>query len=488
MQRPLLVLIFILGLTQGTPAFGEDVTELIESIRLEHKISAAAYFIVSPDSIITLESLGTTQCDNDITFEVDHLVRIGSITKTFTALATIILNERGVLSLNDTVTDLVSEPLFENPWAEQNPVKIAHLLEHTAGLRDMSKREFDFNEPISLTEAFRVDPSSRLLEWPPGLHSSYSNSGAGILSRLIEQVTDKTYETFVSDEIFSPLGMSSARFTIAAPERDKLITGYDGDGCTEIEYWHTLYRAFGAISVTPQDMIPFVQLFLNRGEHAAMQLVSKAAIERMQTPRTSLSARAGLEYGYGLGIYQYQRGGVSFFGHGGDADGYLAYFSYSPALQRGYFVVINSFNNEALRKIRRVIEDKIVGNAMPNSPPSAQPSSSQLATISGTYRQVTRRFGGGKKGSTIEVSVAEDGAIYTSAKNGRGRALLPVTPWHYRRREQTVATISFIPCGDQLYLQGDFGNYAKSGKGEQLAPCPPQAVTTQRTPVPPMPQ
>lgn len=488
MQRPLLVLILILGLTQDALASGNDVTDLIESIRLEHKISAAAYFIVSPDSIITLESLGTTQCNNHVPFEVDHLVRIGSITKTFTALATIILNERGKLSLNDSVIDLAPERLFENPWTKHNSVKIAHLLEHTAGLQDLSKREFDFNEPISLTEAFHVDPNSRLLGWPPGLHSSYSNSGAGILSRVIEHVTKKTYETFVADEIFSPLGMSSARFTIVAPDFDKLIAGYDGDGCTEIEYWHTLYRAFGAISVTPRDMIPLVQLFLNRGDHATTQLVSKTSIERMQRPRTSLSARAGLDYGYGLGMYQYQRLGISFFGHGGDADGYLAYFSYSPDLQRGYFVVINAFNKEALLKMRRTIEDKIVGDAIPKSPPFAHPSAPQLATIRGTYRQVTRRFGRDKSSTTIEVSVGKDGAIYTVAKNGHRRALLPVTPWHYRRRTQTVATIAFIPCGDQLYLQGDFGNYAKSIEGEPLAACPPQAVTAQRTPVPPMPQ
>jgi hypothetical protein len=84
--------------------------------------------------------------------------------------------------------------------------------------------------------------------------------------------------------------------------------------------------------------------------------------------------------------------------------------------------------------------------------------------------------------------VTEGGEIYTAADNGRRRRLLPVTPWHYRRREQTVATIAFIPCGDQIYLQGDFGNYAKSIEGEHLPPCPPQAVTTQRTPVPPIPQ
>lgn len=471
MQRFHLALPLLIGINFSAAAFGDELHDSIESIRRTHGISATAYFIVSASSIEVLETLGTTRSNNKIPFTPDHLVRIGSITKTFTALAATILDERNVLPLNSSVADILPEPPFLNPWSDEHPVRVVHLLEHTAGLRDLSKREFDFNRPISLGAAFQIDPDSRHLAWPPGLHSSYSNSGAGILSGVIEHVTGQTYEAFVDVEIFTTLGMSSARFTLSDSERRRLIAGYDSNGRTPIKYWHTLYPAFGGISVTPPDMVPFVQLFLNHGQHGTKRLVSRAAIERMRTPKTTLAARAGLDYGYGLGIYQYQRRGTSFFGHGGDADGYLAFFAFSPALGTGYFVVINAFNNGALRQMRRAIEDKITGHEDRKPPALASLMNDQLQELVGTYRQVTARFGVPSEANDIKISVTPDGEIYTSTRNGRRRALLPVTASHFRRKGQTVPSIAFIACGDQLYLQGDFGNYVKRVEDDKLAPC-----------------
>lgn len=459
------------GTVRASSAINSDLGVAIDAIRRQHGISATVYFVVSPDTTLQLRSLGTPSWDTRESFEVDHLVRIGSITKTFTALAAMVLVERGELSLHANVRETLPTPPLVNRWANEHPVRIAHLMEHTAGLHDMSAKEFAFNEPLPLDAAFRVDPESRDVAWPPGLHSSYSNSGAGILSRVIEQVTGESYETFVANEIFVPLGMSSARFTVDESDRDTLIAGYDTDGHTPIDYWHTLYRAFGGISVAPRDMIPFVQLFLNRGKHGAARLLSETAIERMQRPETTLAARSGLGYGYGLGVYQFQHRGLPFYGHGGDADGYLSFFAYSPALARGYFIAINAFNKAALREMRRVVENELVASNTRAQPAIAPLSDTQIETLSGNYREVTARFAARQDLKTMSVHLAGD-TLYSADATGRRRALIAVSEWHFRRPDQSVATIAFIPCGDRIFLQGDFGNYEKPMPGAQLAPCP----------------
>jgi CubicO group peptidase (beta-lactamase class C family) len=465
--------------------------EAIDSIRSAHGISATAYFVVTADEIEQFQMLGTTRHSGSTVLDADHLIRIGSITKTFTALAIAILAERREGLLHETVANIVGPKAFDNPWQPETPVKTAHLLEHTAGLRDLSKREFDFNTPVPLAKAFAVDPGSRRLAWPAGMHSSYSNSGAGIASAVIEAISGQGYEEFVRKEIFSPLGMNSARFSLDESATARLVSGYDSDGRTPIKYWHTLYRAFGAISVTPRDMVSFVQLFLNHGQHATQQLVSKATIERMLEPTTTLAAYSGLRYGYGLGIYQFQHRGVSFYGHGGDADGYLAFFAFSLELARGYFVVINAYNNPALRQMRRAIEDAIVGGGKPADTATFKLGGDQFALLRGTYRQVTDRFPRNNDTPTIDVSIA-DGHLYTETGGaGSRRRLVPTNLWHFRRLKQTVATIAFVPCSDRIYLQGDFGNYAKPAPGKRLARCPnakDYALSTQRTPVPPIPQ
>ncbi len=71
---------------------------------------------------------------------------------------------------------------------------------------------------------------------------------------------------------------------------------------------------------------------------------------------------------------------MSFFGHGGDAHGYLAHFAYAPALQRGYFIVINAFNKEALRKMRQLIEEELVGSTSAPPASNAPLSETQIQT------------------------------------------------------------------------------------------------------------
>ncbi|MGR9092106.1 MAG: serine hydrolase [Gammaproteobacteria bacterium] len=96
----------------------------------------------------------------------------------------------------------------------------------------------------------------------------------------------------VEQEIFRPLGITSAAFSLSEAERNRLVSGYDSDGRTPIPYWHTLYRAFGGINVSPRDMVPLVQLFLKRRRHGPAQRVSEHGIIRIETPETSLAARA----------------------------------------------------------------------------------------------------------------------------------------------------------------------------------------------------
>ena len=121
-----------------------------------------------------------------------------------------------------------------------------------------------------------------------------------------------------------------------------------------------LMRPFGGINSTPRDMARFVRLFLNDGYADDRRLVHPQSISRMEVPLTSLAARNGLLYGYGLGNNQKFRKGVLFNGHGGDADGYLSQVGYNRDTGMGYFVVINAFRHRALSEMRREIETWII--------------------------------------------------------------------------------------------------------------------------------
>jgi len=479
-RRRFTVLALLVGALSATgpvrQAKASELQDKLDDVRASHGIAAAAYLTVSAETVLEIEALGYRTTASNVGFTVDDLIRIGSITKTMTALATMILVEHGVLQLSAPVTSIVAPPPYENPWEKTHPVRLDQLLEHTAGLADMSAREFGFNEPVSVEDAFDVDPASRRLPWPSGMHASYSNSGAGILSYAIERRTGQPFESIVAGEVFAPLGMRSATFHLSALERQRLIPGYDTDGRTPIPYWHTLYRAFGGVSVATRDMAPLIRLFLNRGRHQGHAFLTPAAIRRIETPRTSLAARSGLEYGYGLGVYAYQRRGVSFYGHGGDADGYLAFFAYSRELDRGYFVVINAFNNTALREMRHLIEDSFIGEYRAEAAPVYALTNTHRQRLLGEYLRATHRFRSSAEPARLTVIELGDDLATVSAE-GKTRALIAVSPWHFRRRDETIATIAFIVCGDRLFLQGDFGNYEKLSGSETDAPrCDPSTI------------
>ena len=283
--------------------------ERIENILKAHSISGASLVVVDRDRVLIDASLGYTDHETREPMTSGHYIRLGSVSKMFLGLTAVKLESQGKLDLTAPLQDILAEVPFNNPWHQSHQVTFAQLLEHTAGLTDMTKKEWDFNEPVSLEAAFLIDPSSRNLKWPPGIHSSYSNSGAGIAAHVIEQITAENFESVVAREIFIPVGLGSATYLHEPRVRQSLITGYDADGTTHIRYWNTLYRAFGGLNIHPRDMARLLQMFLNSGTLDGKQVFTPQQITRMSTPTTTLAARNGLVYGYGLGLYHFTHKG-----------------------------------------------------------------------------------------------------------------------------------------------------------------------------------
>ncbi|WP_455235029.1 serine hydrolase domain-containing protein [Thiogranum longum] len=454
--------------TDQTPVSLDALMEDIDRLRREHRVPSVALTLVSGNGTIWSGATGYADLETRKPATADTLYRIGSITKAFTSLAVLLAVEQGQLSLDDTLDELAPDAPLNNRWAEEHPVQIAHLLEHSAGLLDITKAEFDHNDPgpSTLEQGLAVGAEARVCLWPPGLHASYSNAGAGLAAYALEQVTRQRYETFVEERLFVPLGMNNAGFYLDRATQEKLATGYDADGKSVIPYWHMVLRPFGAINATPRDMASLVQLLLTRGTLNGKTLLSPSSIERMETPRTTLAAQSGLEYGYGLGNYQFVYRGFLFHGHGGDGDGYLSHYAYSRDLGLGYFVVINAFNSRALRVIRQRIQDFLIQDRKgPAPPPVASIGPKQLLALTGRYQAETWRFpwdhGNTPPGNDRLDVILQDGRLYTIGAGRDQRELLPVNRHHFRRTHEPVATIAFVEHDGELYLQGDFGNYRR---------------------------
>ncbi|MEM9058223.1 MAG: serine hydrolase domain-containing protein [Pseudomonadota bacterium] len=460
----------LLVLTAAVPAAGAEcersslgaLLEQLDTVRDRNDVPAYGMTLVNRERVLYCGARGIADLESGAAVDGDTRFRIGSITKAFTSLALLLAVRDGDFALDDRLVDLLDPAPLDNPWAAEVSVTLAQLLEHTSGLTDLTWPEMRHSDPapLPLAEAVRISAPERRVRWRPAEHSSYSNAGAGLAARALEVHSDTLYERFVQERIFAPLGMITASVLLDEATAANLATGYDRDATTPIPYWHMLYRPFGAINVRPHDMAPFLRMLLNDGAVDGKPWLDRVSVRRMELPTTTLSARHGLDYGYGLGIYSWYRDGWLFHGHGGDGDGFLAHFGYSREFGMAYFVVITAFRHAPLRAMRRQLEDHIVCGKNPHRPPVATLSADSRKRLTGTYEQVTWRFGDGTD-NTLEV-VDEGGRLYTTTDKGVRRELVPVSERLFRRPDQPAATMAIVEDSTgTLALQGDIGNYRK---------------------------
>jgi len=458
----------IAGILTFTPGFSVNlhadwnnpVTLLteVEAIRIKHNIPALAIVLMDKNRVISSQVLAKNK-----TLSIDTPFRVGSITKTFTALTLLRLADAGKISLLDPVKNSLPAGTYRNRWDDHAPLKAIHLLEHTSGLADLSTREFNSNAVLSLTQAMAANPHNREMHWPPGTRHSYSNVNPGLISLLIEQTTGQSFETLAL-RLLGDLGMPSAGFTQAhVPD---LPGGFKADGISALPYWNMSFRAFGALNTSAAEMQEFLFFLLNEGKtRKGVRLLRPATFEQLFTPTSSLAARNGLKIGYAAGLYGWIQNGQILHGHGGDADGYLSRYGLHRESGRGYFIVINTDNPKAIAQLRKRIESALTSDLETRQIAQIDIEETILTQYSGNYYPSTTRFGvqqwleGQKASARVTV---QNGQLVFSYR-GRRTRLVPLGNHLFRRINDPIATVAIVIGKDnKLYLQGELGEFVRT--------------------------
>jgi hypothetical protein len=209
-------------------------------------------------------------------------------------------------------------------------------------------------------------------------------------------------------------------------------------------------------------------MMIRRGQLGDRRVFAAKTIERVESPATTLAARRGLAYGYGLGNYWWLRQGIVFHGHGGDADGYLSRMGYTRANDSGYFLVITAFQSATLRAMQAAVERYLVqGLTAENAPPVYPLNAARRQQILGLYRRASWRFPARREEArreALEIMVI-DGLLYTQADGRERQRLLPVSDSLFRRRRDNRATVFVGSDADgEIYFQEDSDNFSKSDR------------------------
>lgn len=189
----------------------------------------------------------------------DTLFRLGSVSKQFTAVAIMLLNERGAVDLDAPVKTYL--PDSPDAW---DGVTIRHLLTHTAGVPDFTR--FDDYEALKTRPATLASLigrfSGRPLEFEPGSRFAYSNSGYILLTAVVERASGSPYADFVSRNLFEPLGMTASGYDHAATVLPHRASGYvlTADGPANAPFVDmSIPQGAGGLYSTTHDLLKWEQ-------------------------------------------------------------------------------------------------------------------------------------------------------------------------------------------------------------------------------------
>jgi CubicO group peptidase (beta-lactamase class C family) len=308
---------FLSGTAGPSPEAPRDASERIDAILAStsgRALPGAAVVVLRGGALLHSKAYGLANVESGLPNTTRKKFRLGSVSKSFTALTVLQLADEGRLRLEDPLDRYVPGVVGGDRMT------IHHLLSHTAGMPDF----------VSFEEAAKLPR-----EHAPGERLNYSNIGYSALGRVVEKVTGKPYEARLREAILDPLGMKDSGCDRREPLENH-ATGYLFDpkgGMTLAEHTDMSANcAPGGLYSTAEDMAAWLRGLLEG------RVVSPAALEKAWTPVALNDGRRGA-YGYGFMLVPYR--GLREVGHGGDISGFNSYVAIYPTESLAVAVLSN---------------------------------------------------------------------------------------------------------------------------------------------------
>jgi CubicO group peptidase (beta-lactamase class C family) len=349
----------------------------------ETKTPGAALVLVRGEEVLLAKGFGVANVETGERVTPDHLFRLGSTTKLFTALALATLAERGEVDLARPIGATVPRlPAFASELTAHQ------LLSHTAGIKD-EPADYGLHDESALAQFPRGWGEDYRLS-PPGVAFSYSNPGFALAGLLAEETTGKPYAEAVKDLLLAPLGMDRATFRPTEAMTRPFSQGHQvTEGRAEVvrpfsddsRQWPN-----GFLMATASEMGRFARAFLNGGRLEGREVLSPGAIARVSTPHSGipydLPDMRKPKYGYGL--FLHTRDGVAVAEHVGTMPGYTSILKMAPEES---FAVVLLANQEG------VMFEKTIAAAFASFHKKEEASPPQAKTVAMTEPEMEAAVG-----------------------------------------------------------------------------------------------
>lgn len=363
------------------------VDAFVEKQMQDNRVPGAIVSIVKDGKILLSKGYGQSDIEHHRPVDPHKtLFRIASVTKTFTATAIMQQVERGNLSLDSDVRDIVD---FKLPLTSSKPLRVSDLLTHRGGFENglFGVLSNHMQEMPSLEKVLSMTMPTQVRD--PGTLSSYSNHGFTLLAYVIERRTGLSMGQYLKDNLFTPLGMNATHYEQpAAPAwSDDVAVGYStaGGQLTPHRFEIVLTAGGGAISSTADDMSRYMLVQLQEGMLDGQRILSAESVREMHKVHFSYVPGPG---GMGYGFPHAQINGHDVLWHTGSL-----FYCYSrlvliPDNGVGLFIAGNSDTADELQeRLFAAFMQRYFPAAPPASATQAAANPNEGDAVSGVYRR-----------------------------------------------------------------------------------------------------
>jgi CubicO group peptidase (beta-lactamase class C family) len=325
-----------------------ELTTRIGEVLNRWPTAGLAVGVVRGGSLAWFHGHGVADVATKASVTEDTVFRIASITKTFTAIAVMQLEEQGLVDLDAPVADHLRAFRLVPATAGFRQATLRHLLTHTAGVRavrsaaDLLRPAMAWGAPSgrapSLAEYYR---GGLRVDVEPGSRWAYSNHGFATLGQVVEDVTGIPFDRYLRERLFDPLGMDRSDLVRSDRVRSRLATGYalGRRGLAAVADREIVTAGASAAYSTMRDMARYVAALLGGGANAHGSVLRPETVARMFAPHHQPDPRLG---GLGLAFFRDEIAGHRTVGHDGIWTGFRTDMTLAPDAGVGVLAFANT--------------------------------------------------------------------------------------------------------------------------------------------------
>ena len=290
--------LFLMSILFTTTISAQNQNQQFDDIVAQHynnvDAPGATILISKNGKTIYRKAVGKSSLELDVDMVSENVFMLASITKQFTAVAILMLEEQGKLSLNDPITKFIPDYPTHG-----KTITVHHLLNHTSGIKsytgignlvEVARNDKTLDE---LIDYFKDEP----MDFDPGEEFRYNNSGYVLLGKIIEVLSGDTYENYIEKHMFDRLGMKSSSYGNNRELVINRVEAYEEEdsGYVNASYLSmTLPHAAGALTSTIDDMLKWQNALTNN------TLIKSTSLDKAING-SKLNNGEHIPYGYGLG-------------------------------------------------------------------------------------------------------------------------------------------------------------------------------------------